>query len=67
MVKVKNEFHPDYAVPPGEILEYELEFRAMSQKELSDRTGITSKHLISIIRGDSAITCLLYTSPSPRD
>jgi len=56
MVKVKNEFHPDYAVPPGEILEYELELRAMSQKELSDRTGITSKHLISIIKGDSAIT-----------
>lgn len=56
MVKVKNEFQPDYAVPPGEILEYELEIREMSQKELSDRTGITQKHLISIFKGDSAIT-----------
>lgn len=56
MVKVKNEFHPDYAVPPGEILEYELELRGMRQKELSARTGITAKHLISIIKGESAVT-----------
>lgn len=56
MVDVKNEFHPDYAVPPGEILEYELEIRSMSQKELSDRTGITAKHIISIMKGASPIT-----------
>lgn len=56
MVDVKNEFRPDYAVPPGEILEYEIQIRSMSQKELSDRTGITAKHIISIMKGDSPIT-----------
>lgn len=52
----KNEFKPNYAISPGEILADELEIRLMSQKELSKRTGITEKHIISILKAKSAIT-----------
>ncbi len=56
MVDIKNQFHPDYAVAPGEILSYELELRGMTQQELSRRTGITPKHIISILKAKSAIS-----------
>jgi len=52
----KNQFVPNYAISPGEILSDELEIRSMSQKELSKRTGITEKHIISILKAKSAIT-----------
>lgn len=52
----KNQFEPNYAISPGEILLDELEIRSMSQKELSKRTGISEKHLISILKAKSAIT-----------
>ena len=51
-----NEFLPDNAVAPGEILEHELEIRGMTQKELANRTGLTPKHLISILNAKSSIT-----------
>ena len=56
MVDLRNEFQPDYAVLPGEMLEYELEIREMKVTELSDRAGITQKHIIDITKGRSAIT-----------
>jgi len=57
MVKpVTNEYQPDYAVYPGEVLSYELELRGMSQKELAKRTGLTAKHIVAIIKAKSAIT-----------
>jgi transcriptional regulator with XRE-family HTH domain len=49
-----NQFQPDYEVKPGEVLALELEARGMTQKELSLRTGLTPKHLISIAKGESA-------------
>lgn len=52
----KNEFKPNYAVSPGEILADELEIRSMKQKELSKRTGITEKHIIDIVKAKSPIT-----------
>lgn len=52
----KNQFKPNYAIPPGEILEDELELRSMNKAELSKRTGLTAKHLIDIRKGDSPIT-----------
>lgn len=52
----KNQFEPNYAISPGEILADELELRSMSQKELSKRTGITEKHLISILKAKASIT-----------
>lgn len=54
--QIVNEYLPDYAVAPGEILEHELDIREMSLKELANRTGLTSKHLISILNAKSSIT-----------
>jgi HTH-type transcriptional regulator/antitoxin HigA len=52
MVKqAMNQYQPDYIVTPGEVLEYELDTRKMTKAELAKRTGITEKHLISIIKG----------------
>ncbi len=51
-----NEYQPDYAVIPGDVLAYELELRGMLQQELAKRTGLTPKHIVSIIKGKSAIT-----------
>ena len=56
MVDVRNEYQPDYAVSPGEILAGELELRGMAQQELAKRTGITPKHIISILKARSAVT-----------
>jgi HTH-type transcriptional regulator/antitoxin HigA len=56
MADMKNEFQPDYAVTPGEVLSVELELRGMTQQELARRTGITPKHIISILKAKSAIT-----------
>lgn len=56
MDKLTNEYLPDYAVAPGEILEHELDIRGMSLKELANRTGLTPKHLISILNAKSSIT-----------
>jgi len=56
MVDIKNEFHPDYAVSPGEVLSVELELRGMTQQELAKRTGITPKHIVSIMKAKSVMT-----------
>lgn len=52
----KNQFKPNYAIAPGEILADELEVRAMSQKELSKRTGLSEKHIIAILKAKASIT-----------
>lgn len=54
--QLTNEYQPNYAVSPGEVLSAELEMREMTQQELSRRTGITPKHIISILRAKSTIT-----------
>lgn len=51
-----NEYRPDYAVSPGEVLGDELELRGMTQQELAKRTGLTPKHIVSIVKAKSAIT-----------
>ncbi len=52
---VMNQYTPDYTVAPGEVLEYELELRNMSKTELSKRTGITEKQIVSIIKGKGTL------------
>jgi len=54
----KNTYQPDYAVTPGEVLDYELELRQMSKAELARRTGLTEKHINAIVKakGKSTIT-----------
>lgn len=47
----RNEYYPDYAVAPGEVLDHELELRHMSRAELAKRTGLSEKHIIAILKG----------------
>lgn len=54
--QTKNEFNPDYAIHPGEILEETLQARGISNAELAARSGITPKHISQIINGKSPIT-----------
>lgn len=52
----KNEYLPDYAVKPGEILQDYLDERQMNQTDLSVRTGLSKKTINEIIQGKSPIT-----------
>jgi addiction module HigA family antidote len=52
----KNQFVPDYAVPPGETLLETLEAIGMSQAELAERAGRPKKTINEIIKGRAAIT-----------
>ncbi|NWJ95906.1 MAG: HigA family addiction module antidote protein [Chloroflexi bacterium] len=52
----KNEFKPNYAVPPGETLEETLEAIGMSQQELAERIGQPLKTINELIQGKTAIT-----------
>lgn len=52
----KNQFIPDYAVPPGETLLETIENFGMSQLELAERTGRPKKTINEIIKGKAAIT-----------
>lgn len=49
--RTTNEYLPDYAVAPGEVLAYELELRGMTRVELAKRTGLSEKHVIAILKG----------------
>jgi len=47
---------PDKAIHPGRIIAEALAREGMTQKSLSDRTGISEKHLSQIINGEASIT-----------
>lgn len=49
----KNEYRPNYAIAPGEVLAYELELRRMTRTELAKRTSLPEKHIISMLKGKS--------------
>ncbi len=51
-----NQYKPDYAVPPGWILEEYLETRSISQAEFARRCGRSSKHISEIIAGKAPLT-----------
>jgi len=51
----RNEFKPNYGVPPGETLRETLESLGMSQAELAQRTGRPKKTINEIIKGKAAI------------
>jgi len=51
-----NEYRPDYAVSPGDVLELELEARGMKQQDLANRTGLTPKHIGALVKAKSAVT-----------
>ena len=52
----ETEFHPDYAVPPGETLQETLDYIGMSQTELAERTGRPIKTINGIVKGTTSIT-----------
>jgi addiction module HigA family antidote len=54
--KKKYEFHPDYAIPPGETLRELMEMLQMTQKDLADRVGLTVQTLNRIFKGEQPIT-----------
>ena len=58
MVKEKNTvgLSRDYIIHPGETLAEVLEDRAMSQRELAVRTGMTEKHISTVIHGQKGIS-----------
>ena len=55
---IKSEFHvwSDLPVPPGAMLEEELEVRGMTQRELARRAGRPVQVINEIVRGKKAIT-----------
>ena len=52
----KNEFMPDYATHPGEILEETLEARNMKKTEFAKRCGLSVKTVSQIINGKAPVT-----------
>lgn len=57
MVKTAlNEFNPDYAIHPGEILEETLEARGMKKLDFAQRCGLTDKTISQIISGKASVT-----------
>ena len=58
MVKEKNlvGLSRDYIIHPGETLAEVLEDREMSQRELAVRTGMTEKHISTVIHGQKGIS-----------
>ncbi|MFC1678042.1 HigA family addiction module antitoxin [Planctomycetota bacterium] len=53
---IKNQFVPDYAVHPGEILEEILEALGISKTEFANRSGLTPKTISWIITGKNPVT-----------
>lgn len=52
----KDEFNPDYAVPPGETLLETIQALGLTQRELAQRMGRPLKTVNEIIKGVTAIT-----------
>ena len=55
MAVERNEYQPDYAVPPGWILEERLEAQGISQAELARRCGRSTKLISDIVAGKAAV------------
>jgi HTH-type transcriptional regulator/antitoxin HigA len=49
-------YTPNKAIHPGHIIARTLEREGMSQKNLSERTGLTEKHISQVINGEASIT-----------
>jgi len=49
-------YNPNKAIHPGHIISRSLEREGLSQKNLSERTGLTEKHISQIINGEASIT-----------
>ena len=56
MTTKTNQYHPDYAVPPGSILKEYLEARGLSRAEFARRCGRSAKLISEIIAGKAPVT-----------
>ncbi len=56
MVETILSYNPNFAIHPGETLKDELDFLNLSQVQLSQRTGLSEKHISQIINGEDPIT-----------
>jgi len=54
--KIENQYQPDYAVFPGEILQETLASRGTSETEFAERTGLSLKTVSQIINGKAPLT-----------
>ena len=48
-------YRPDYAVPPGWVLEERIEAQGMSSEDLADSCGLAPELVAGIIAGESPI------------
>ena len=55
MATSTNQYNPGYAVPPGWILEEQLEVQDVSHAELARHCGLSTKLISEIIVGDAPI------------
>ncbi len=55
MATATNQFRPDYAVPPGWVLEERLEVQGISQAEFARRCGRSPKLISEIIAGKASL------------
>ena len=63
MATTTNQFQPDYAVPPGWVLEEHLEVHGISQAEFARRCGCTTQLISEIVAGRAPVeaeTALLF-------
>jgi addiction module HigA family antidote len=51
-----NQYTPDYAIHPGEILEETLEARGITRTAFAERTGLSLKTVSQIIHGKAPVT-----------
>ena len=51
-----REILSDTPIPPGEMIDEEIEYIGMTRQELSDKTGISPKVIDEIINGETPIT-----------
>lgn len=52
-------FRPDYAVAPGDSIADLLDERGMTQADLADRLGVTTKHVNQVIKGNATVSAEL--------
>lgn len=55
MAATTNQYNPDYAVPPGWVLEERLEAHGMSPAEFARHCGLSPKLISEIIAGNVPI------------
>ena len=55
MTTLKNQYHPDYAVPPGWILKEYIDAQEISHAEFARRCGRSPKLISEIIAGKAAL------------